>query len=140
MRADSTRECDAQQGVGHFVFYDEFASGRVEFLQRKWQFNFEEFCSLLKSFPMLRPAKWFAIEDANRLEQTVAVKKSAVKDGNDRLFFGNKHAIKENDHIYVLAKITRHAEEKIYQCICALKNFRRLCLNHSTPNLYSIVL
>ena len=47
---------------------------------------------------MLRPAERHAVYDTNRLKQTVAVKKAAVKDGDDRPFFGNKFAVKENEH------------------------------------------
>ena len=47
---------------------------------------------------MLRPEKRSAVEDANRLEQAVAVKESAVKNGHNRFFFGNELAVKENEH------------------------------------------
>ena len=47
---------------------------------------------------MLFPAERFAIEDPDRFKKAIAVKKGAIKHGDDRFFFGNKSAIEKNEH------------------------------------------
>lgn len=66
------------------------------------QFDSEKIGSALKTFQMLRPAKWLLISDQQRFKQAVTVKKTSIKNRNHRLLFRNEPAIEKNDHAKAL--------------------------------------
>jgi hypothetical protein len=60
--------------------------------------DFQEIRAALHPFQVLCHAKRPALADAQRLKQPVAVHETAVVDGDDRLRFGQKTSVEEDEH------------------------------------------
>jgi hypothetical protein len=61
---------------------------------------------------VLRPAERFAVDDAHRLKQPVAIKKAAVEHGNHCAIFGHEFAIEKYEHADELGESQRSGEKK----------------------------
>src|SRR6185436_9528439 len=96
--SNSARKCHAQQTVLHFILCDEPAGKLFQLVRRKRNLQIEKLRAARQPLEVLRPAKQFAAPHAYCLKQAIAIEKTPVEDGNDRLIFGYELAIEEYDH------------------------------------------
>src|SRR3954470_4032957 len=76
--ARPARKVDAHDAFGRVVLDEQMAGGVFDSRDLEWKRNFQEIGAALQTVEMLAPKKRLAVGDANRLEETVAVKKTAI--------------------------------------------------------------
>ena len=91
-------QMDAHDAFRRVVLGEKVARGDFDFREGAGQRDFQEISAALEAFEMFAPEERLAIGDANRFEQPVAIKETAVIDRQRGPIGGNVLSVYKCEH------------------------------------------